>query len=119
MVKSKNNPGRGNTIKESNTMKIMEEIREKIRKAIKEGISLGEIEEVILQEVMMEEREAYLEVEDDHKNGTYFRYLGTGDGVLRLRVPRTRKGGFRPKILPEKGPAQITRTSSSNSFYQA
>ena len=50
----------------------------------------------------MEEREAYLEVEDDDKNGTYFRYLGTGDGVLRLRVPRTRKGGFRPKILPEK-----------------
>ncbi len=112
MTKSKNNPGRGNTIKESNTTKVMEEIREKIRKAIKEGVSLREIEEMILQEAMMEER---LEVEDDHKNGTYFRYLGTEDGVLRLRVPRTRKGGFRPKILPEKGPAQITRTSSSNS----
>ncbi|ACP44917.1 transposase mutator type [Sulfolobus islandicus Y.G.57.14] len=102
MTKSKNNPGRGNTIRESNTMKVMEEIREKIRKAIKEGVSLREIEEIILQEAMMEEREAYLQVEDDHKNGTYFRYLGTGDGVLRLRVPRTRKGGFRPKILPEK-----------------
>ncbi|ACR42930.1 transposase ISC1332 [Sulfolobus islandicus M.16.4] len=39
-------------------MKVMEEIREKIRKAIKEGISLREIEEIILQEAMMEEREA-------------------------------------------------------------
>ncbi len=79
-------------------MKAMEEVREKVRKAIKEGVSLREIEEMVLQEAMMEEREAYLEVEEDEKNGTYFRYLGTGDGVLRLRVPRTRKGGFRPKI---------------------
>jgi len=102
MTKSKNNPGRGNTIKEGNTTKVMEEMREKVREAIKEGVGLREIEEMILQEAMMEEREAYLEVEDDDKNGTYFRYLGTGDGVLRLRVPRTRKGGFRPKILPEK-----------------
>ncbi|ADB86640.1 hypothetical protein LD85_0936 [Saccharolobus islandicus L.D.8.5] len=57
MTKSKNNPGRSNTIRESNTMKVMEEIREKIRKAIKEGVSLREIEEIILQEAMMEERE--------------------------------------------------------------
>ena len=56
MTKSKNNPGRSNTIRESNTMKVMEEIREKIRKAIKEGVSLREIEEIILQEAMMEER---------------------------------------------------------------
>ena len=41
MTKSKNNPG-SNTIRESNTMKVMEEIREKIRKAIKEGVSLRE-----------------------------------------------------------------------------
>ncbi|ADX84635.1 hypothetical protein SiRe_0550 [Sulfolobus islandicus REY15A] len=34
MGKSKNNLGRGNTIRESNTMKVMEEIREKVRKAI-------------------------------------------------------------------------------------
>lgn len=98
MTKNKNNPEWGNTTREGSTMKAMEEVREKVRKAIKEGVSLREIEEMVLQEAMMEEREAYLEVEEDEKNGTYFRYLGTGDGVLRLRVPRTRKGGFRPKI---------------------
>jgi len=38
MTKSKNNPGRGNTIKEGNTTKVMEEIREKVRKAIKEEL---------------------------------------------------------------------------------
>jgi len=69
MTKSKNNPGRGNTIRESNTMKVMEEIREKIRKAIKEGVSLREIEEIILQEAMMEEREAYLKLRTTTRTG--------------------------------------------------
>ncbi|ACP39241.1 transposase mutator type [Sulfolobus islandicus M.14.25] len=92
MTKSKNNPGRGNTIRESNTMKVMEEIREKIRKAIKEGISLREIEEIILQEAMMEEREAYLEVEDDHKNGTLLQISGNRRLSIKTQSTENQKG---------------------------
>lgn len=95
-------------------MKVREEVRETIRKAVNEGVSLREIGEMILQEAMMEEREAYLEVEDDEKNGTYFRYLGTGNGVLRLRVPRTRKvdSGRRSSPRSTRGWTRATRSSS-------
>ncbi|MCG3110165.1 hypothetical protein L3N51_02462 [Metallosphaera sp. J1] len=43
-----------------------------LEEAVKKGVSLTEIEELVLQAAMEAERDAYLEEHDDVKNGTYF-----------------------------------------------
>ena len=61
-----------------------------------------------LNELMLYERQCFLNVERyerseqrvDQANGFYQRPLTTRLGVLELKVPRTRHGGFAPQILP-------------------
>ncbi|BCS93560.1 MAG: transposase ISC1332 [Metallosphaera javensis (ex Sakai et al. 2022)] len=101
MAKNKNIPGRGNTMSPE-AERVKAKAKAVLEEAVKKGVSLTEIEELVLQAAMEAERDAYLEEHDDVKNGTYFRYLRTRDDELR-RVPRTRRKGFRPRILPEKG----------------
>jgi transposase-like protein len=61
-----------------------------------------------LEALMLYERQCFLNVERyercaqrvDQANGFYHRQLSTRLGVLDLKVPRTRRGGFTPQILP-------------------
>lgn len=66
-------------------------------------------EKAIMQRLMAEERELYLdEHTDDKGNGFYERALLTQSGLLEdLRVPRTRSGGFYPAVLPGKRRASV------------
>lgn len=62
----------------------------------------------ILEELMLYERQRFLNVHSyerseqrvDQANGFYQRSLTTRLGVLDLKVPRTRHGGFHPQLLP-------------------
>lgn len=61
-----------------------------------------------LEQLMLYERQCFLNVKRyersehrvDQANGFYHRQLTTRLGVLELKVPRTRGGGFAPQILP-------------------
>lgn len=55
----------------------------------------------LLEKLMLEERELYLEEHPTKGNGYYTRDLLTLFGPLEdLKVPRVREGEFHPKILP-------------------
>lgn len=82
-----------------------------IKKLVASKLGLGEenpkvsalaiLVEEVLNEIMKEERSLYLEErEEDKENGYYERYLATPIGKILLSVPRTRKGEFRPGVLP-------------------
>jgi transposase-like protein len=69
----------------------------------KERVAMATFMEQFLESVMNSERIIHLEDNDDDKgNGHYRRILASALGKLRLDVPRTRSGDFRPKILPDK-----------------
>lgn len=56
-----------------------------------------------LNQLMLSERGIFLDKDENNKgNGFYRRDLATSGGDLELSVPRDRKNGFRPFILPEK-----------------
>jgi transposase-like protein len=51
---------------------------------------------------MNQERNLFLENDDDNKaNGYYERSLNIGSFKLNINVPIDRKGKFRPQILPD------------------
>ena len=55
----------------------------------------------LLERLMLEEREIYLENHPTKGNGYYTRDLLTLFGPIEdLRVPRVREGGFHPKLIP-------------------
>ncbi|MCC6026746.1 MAG: transposase [Caldimicrobium sp.] len=61
---------------------------------------------------MLEEIEIYPEKTEDYANNFYSRDLLTALGeVKRLKVPRVRKGDFRPVILPERRKAGLDLTT--------
>lgn len=66
-------------------------------------------EKGIMQRLMSEERELYLDDHlDDKGNGFYERNLLSQNGLIEeLRVPRTRSGDFYPALLPGKRRASI------------
>ncbi|MBC7247331.1 MAG: IS256 family transposase [Actinobacteria bacterium] len=66
-------------------------------------------EKAIMQRLMTEERELFLEEHPEDKgNGFYERSLITSRGLIEdLRVPRTRSGEFYPAILPGKRRASV------------
>ncbi len=66
-------------------------------------------EKAIMQRLMAEERELFLDEHlDDKGNGFYGRSLLTQSGLLEdLMVPRTRSGDFYPAILPGKQRASV------------
>ncbi|BCS92354.1 MAG: hypothetical protein MjAS7_0962 [Metallosphaera javensis (ex Sakai et al. 2022)] len=71
MAKDKNIPGRGNTMSPE-AERVKARAKAVLEEAVKKGVSLTEIEELVLQAAMEAERDAYLEEHDDVKNGTYF-----------------------------------------------
>ena len=57
----------------------------------------------MIEEIMIRERKAYLEKNRETRaNGYYLRSPKTILGEMELEVPRTRDGGFKPSILPER-----------------
>jgi len=67
---------------------------------------------------MLEERSIYLEKQKDSGNGFYTRNLLTKYGRIEgLRVPRVRKGIFRPVILPERRRADLDLTEVVINLY--
>jgi transposase-like protein len=68
---------------------LIEILREHIKGMVKE----------VLEEVALIEREVYCEENDDTGNGFYERSLRGLNGEIELRVPRTRRGGFRPFFI--------------------
>jgi transposase-like protein len=72
----------------------------------------------LLEVLMLEEREIYLEETEDYANGFYSRDLLTTLGEVKgLRVPRVRKGSFRPVILPERRKAGLDLAEVVISLY--
>lgn len=70
---------------------------------VQERHALSTFLEQMLDSIMSGERIVHLEDHDDDKgNGHYRRVLASAMGKLRLDVPRTRSGKFRPQVLPEK-----------------
>ena len=90
-----------------NNLKVVEDPR--IDPAVLEAIenldsreSVAEISLLLLNKLMIKEREFQLKEQSDNKaNGFYDRKLASALGNLGLSVPRDRKGVFRPSILPD------------------
>ena len=88
---------------------IMNFIHEEVKKLVKN----------LLEILMFEERKIYLEEQEDSGNGFYTRNLLTNYGEIEsLRVPRVRKGSFRPVILPERRKADIDLTEVVINLYE-
>lgn len=67
-----------------------------------EKIGIRKLLESVVELIMNQERNFFLENDKDNKaNGYYERSLNTGSFKLNINVPRDRKGKFRPQILPD------------------
>ena len=67
-----------------------------------EKIGIRKLLESVMELIMNQERNFFLENDEDNKaNGYYERSLNTGSFKLNINVPRDRKGRFRPQILPD------------------
>jgi putative transposase len=67
-----------------------------------EKIDIRKLLESVMELIMNQERNFFLENDKDNKaNGYYERSLNTGSFNLNINVPRDRKGRFRPQILPD------------------
>ena len=78
---------------------IADKTREEIVKEVEERVKT--MIKSLLETLMKEERELYLEEHPTKANGYYTRDLLTLAGPVEdLRVPRVREGDFHPKILP-------------------
>jgi transposase-like protein len=57
----------------------------------------------VIELVMNQERNFFLENDEDNKANWYYeRSLNTDSFKLNINVPRDRKGRFRPQILPDR-----------------
>lgn len=88
--------------------RAFQEYREMFQELVEDKLPTQGALKEMLEGTMEEERAQYLQVPPRHRgperrdqaNGYYTRDLGTEHGLLRgLRVPRVRKGTFRPKVL--------------------
>ncbi|MEN3010689.1 MAG: transposase [Candidatus Bipolaricaulaceae bacterium] len=78
---------------------MQDKSREKILREAEEQVK--EMVKGLLERIMREERELYLEQHPTKANGYYTRALLTLVGPVEdLRVPRVREGHFNPQILP-------------------
>jgi transposase-like protein len=67
-----------------------------------EKIGIRKLLESVMELIMNQERNFFLENDEDNKaNGYYERSLNTGSFKLNINVQRDRKGRFRPQILPD------------------
>ena len=78
---------------------MQKKIRNEILKPFE--AELNELVRDVLERLMREEREIYVEQHLTKANGYYTRDLLTLVGPLEdLKVPRVREGNFHPRILP-------------------
>jgi putative transposase len=85
---------------------MRDKIREQILKEVEERIKT--MVQEMLEALMREEREIYLEQHPTKANGYYTRDLLTLVGPVEdLRVPRVREGDFHPRILPYRKRASL------------
>lgn len=81
-----------------------EPLSAELHQALASGVgefSLRELLSWLLSSVGLAERQAYLErIQHDKPNGFYDRSLQLGTVPVEVRVPRTRRGDFRPASLP-------------------
>ena len=78
-------------------------MQDKVHRKIVEafGEQVKELVKGLIERMMREERDLYLEEHPTKGNGHYTRDLLTLVGPLKdLKVPRVRKGDFHPRILP-------------------
>src|ERR1700676_869756 len=84
---------------------------------------MKENHQLFLEKIMLYERQQFINAHPyqrhqqrvDQANGFYRRSLTTRQGVLELKVPRTRSGSFQSQVLPRyqrRGPGrnQATKT---------
>jgi len=95
-------------------------MRENTREQILERF-FGELKELIkalMEKLMLEERELYLEEHPTKGNGYYTRDLLTQYGILEdLKVPRVREGEFHPKLLPYRRRASLELSEAILALY--
>jgi putative transposase len=78
---------------------VADKIREQILKEVE--VRIKTMVKEMLEALMREEREIYLEQHPTKANGYYTRDLLTLVGPVEdLRVPRVQEGDFHPRILP-------------------
>src|SRR5262249_33032314 len=79
-------------------------VKSDVERVLESGLvdfSLRELLSVLLSSTGAAERKVYLEnATEDRPNGFYDRSLQLGTIPVDVRVPRTRKGEFRPASLP-------------------
>lgn len=89
---------------------IIREVEERIKTMVKD----------VLESLMREEREIYLEEHPTKANGYYTRSLLTLAGpVEELRVPRVREGDFHPRILPYRRRTSLELSEAILALYAA
>ena len=87
---------------------ILKEVEERIKTMVKE----------LLEALMKEEREIYLESHPTKANGYYTRDLLTLVGPVEdLKVPRVREGDFHPRILPYRKRASLDLSEAILALY--
>ena len=85
---------------------IPEFVKSDVDKILQSGLtdfSIRELLGLLISSTGTAERKVYLEnTNDDQPNGFYDRSLQLGTIPVEIRVPRTRRGGFRPTTLPAR-----------------
>jgi len=91
-------------------------MRDKTHDQILEGFftKLKDLIKALLERLMLEERELYLEEHPTKGNGYYTRDLLTTFGPL---VPRVREGDFHPKLLPYRRRTSIELSEAILALY--
>jgi len=95
-------------MRDKNRDQILERFTEQIKDLIKN----------LLEKLMLEERELYLEQHPTKGNGYYTRDLLTLFGPIEdLKVPRVREGDFHPKLLPCRRRTSIELSEATLALY--
>ncbi len=95
-------------------------MQDKVRRQIVEtfGEQFKELVKGFMEQVMLEERDLYLEDHPTKGNGYYTRDLLTLFGPLEeLNVPRVRKGDFHPQILPYRRRTSVELSEAILALY--
>jgi len=95
-------------------------MRDKTREKILEGFfaELKSLVKELLERLMLEERELFLEEHPTKANGYYTRDLLTTFGPLKgLKVPRVRQGDFRPRLISYRRRTSIELSEAILALY--
>ena len=99
------------------TTPLPESVQATVDEALRSGLadfSIRQLLGLLISSAATAERKLYLEkADDDRSNGFYERQLEVGAIPVDVRVPRTRRGEFRPATLPpayQRGYSDETRS---------